>query len=414
MSVAIVGWWAAGLMCAAALLEWRYDQKVFLFDRNPHLGAKVIISWWGRCNITTWFYKRQDLKNKYPNGWEFIQDALVSFWPRKIRAWFEDHWVTLKKEVDGRIFPVSDNGRDVVWAFDRLFSYHKNIHIRLRERVLDIKKDGDKFHITTNINIYQADKVVIATGWNAYRHTWSSGDGYDFAMKLWHSITKLGPSLTSFETKDKKLHELSWISFPNSRIITQDNQKFDGPLLLTHFGITWPMVFAFSAHIPFVNIDKNNPLIIKWMPNNDISYEKWIEILQDRHDNSPHKQINTVLKNYFPTRFIEFIMCKIDVNPTQIVWSFGKNLFKSIAQALGNWITVDIVWRRNGDEFVTSWWIPTKEINPKTMESLLCSWLYFWWEIMDIDWVTWGYNLTSSWATWKLAWTNIITATDKL
>lgn len=414
MSVAIIGGWAAGLMCGAALLESGYSDDIFLLDKNPHLWAKVIISWWWRCNVTTGFYKRQDLKNKYPHGWEFVQEALINFWPRKIRSWFEDHGVPLKQEPDRRVFPVSDDGRDVVWAFDRLFSYHDNIHIKLRERVLDIKKDGDKFHITTNINIYQADKVVIATGWNAYRHTWSSGDGYDFAMKLWHSITKLGPSLTSFETKDKKLHELSWISFPNSRIITQDNQKFDGPLLLTHFGITWPMVFAFSAHIPFIKIDKQSPLEIKLIPDNQIWYEKWINILQEWAKSSPHKQINTLLRYHLPSRFVDQIISNQKISPELPLSKCTKEIFKAIAHTLWDGIDMKIIWRRNGDEFVTSWWIPTKEINPKTMESLLCSWLYFWWEIMDIDWVTWGYNLTSSWATWKLAWTNIITATDKL
>lgn len=403
MSVAIIWWGAAGLMCAATLLESWYNQEIFLFDKNPHLWAKVIISGWGRCNVTTWFYKKQDLKDKYPNGWDFIQNAIAQFGPRKIRAWFEDHGVWLKQEQDGRVFPISDDGRDVVWAFDRLFSYHQNIHIKLKERVSSIKKSGWWFDIETDRGNYRADKVVLTTWWNAYRHTWSSGDGYAFAQELWHSITNLWPSLTSFETREKNLHELSWISFSNAKIIIQDNQRFEWPMLLTHFGITWPMVFAFSAHIPFVKISKEDPFVIKWIPNSHISYEKWMEILQDGVKLSPHKQLNNILRSYLPTRLVDLIISDLHIDPTTSLSRCTKDIFKKISQSLGHGIVIHIIWRRNGDEFVTSGWVPTHEIDSQTMQSAICSGLYFGWEIMNIDGVTWGYNLTSSWSTGRLA-----------
>jgi len=403
MSVAIIWWGAAGLMCAATLLESGYDQDIFLFDKNPHLGAKVIISWGGRCNVTTWFYKRQDLKSKYPNGRDFIQDALVGFGPRKIRSRFEEHQVPLKQENDGRIFPVSNNGKDVVGAFEKLYEKHKNISTKLKERVETITKQWDGFLVTSNVGEYSVDKVVITTGGNAYRHTGSSGDGYAFALELWHTITDLGPSLTSFETEEKDFHELSGISFPDSRIVIKDGRKFDGPSLLTHFGITGPMVFAFSAFIPFQTVSKEEPLEIKWIPDHKMSYDKWMEVLQQGVKQYSQKQLNTFLKQYFPLRFVDLIIDNYGLPPMQVMGKYTKEMFKIVAQTLGNWITFHISWRRNWDEFVTSGWVPTSEINPKTMESLLCPGLYFAGEIMDVDGITWGYNLTSSWVTGRLA-----------
>lgn len=412
MSVAIIWWGAAGLMCAATLLESGYDQDIFLFDKNPHLGAKVIISWGGRCNVTTGFYKRQDLKSKYPNGRDFIQDALVGFGPRKIRAWFDKHGVPLKQEADGRIFPVSNNGKDVVGAFEKLFSEHKNIFTKLKEKVETIEKIKDtswdeKFLVTTNIEAYTVDKVVITTWGNAYRHTGSNGDGYAFAQALWHSITDLGPSLTSFETEEKHFHELSGISFPNARIVIKDGRKFDGPLLLTHFGITGPMVFAFSAFIPFQKVSKEEPLEIKWIPDSKMNYDQRMEVLQNGVKEFSQKQINTFLKQYFPQRFVDLIIENYGLPPLQVMGKYTKEMFKIIAQTFGNWIPLHITGRRNGDEFVSSGWVPTSEINPETMESLLCPGLYFGGEIMDVDGITWGYNLTSSWATGRLAGVSI-------
>lgn len=407
MSVGIIWWGAAGLMCAATLLEWWYDQDIFLFDKNPHLWAKVIISWWWRCNVTTWFYKRQDLKDKYPHGRDFVQDAIINFWPRKIKNWFQSHGVPLKQEPDERIFPVSDDGKDVVWVFERLFSAYPHIFTKLREKVIDIKKNGTRYEIITDKESYTVDKVVLTTGGNAYRHTGSTWDGYAFAQGLGHTITRLWPSLTSFQTEEKNLHALSGISFQDARIITPDHQKFDGPILLTHFGITWPMVFALSAHIPFVEINKTHPLIVKWIPDNKISYDKWMEILHDAAVLSPSKQINTFLRQYFPSRFIEVILEDNKIHSTHPIWRSTKEIFKKLSHTLGHGLELHIIGRRAGDEFVTSGGIPTQEINPKTMESLICPGLYFWWEIMDIDGITWGYNLTSSRATGRLAWESI-------
>lgn len=123
------------MMAAAALLESGYTDDIFLFDKNPHLGAKVIISGGGRCNVTTSFYKKEILKTKYPRGRDLIEYAIGQFGPKKMYQWFEQHGVPLKIEKDGRVFPVSNNGKDVVAVFERMFESSPNVHLRLGEKI---------------------------------------------------------------------------------------------------------------------------------------------------------------------------------------------------------------------------------------------------------------------------------------
>lgn len=116
---------------------------------------------------------------------------------------------------------------------------------------------------------YEVNQLVLATGGNAYRHTGSTGDGYAFAQSLGHSITALGPSLNSFQTNHEWMHALSGISFPQSALIAKDGKQFTGPFLLTHFGITGPVVFAFSAYTSFESIEANHPLLVKRKPDRE-------------------------------------------------------------------------------------------------------------------------------------------------
>jgi predicted flavoprotein YhiN len=67
-----------------------------------------------------------------------------------------------------------------------------------------------------------------------------------------------------------------------------------------------------------------------------------------------------------------------------------------------------VVKRRPGDEFVPAGGVVTDEVDTKTMESKLCPWLYFAWEVLNVDGVTGGYNLQASRATWRLAGQSIL------
>src|SRR5690348_14521582 len=129
--IAVVGGGAAGMMAAATIAEERPGARVTLFERNPRLGAKVIISGGGRCNVTTGVVDVREVLTRYPRGARWLRFAMHAFPPAAAMAWFGAHGVPLKTEPDLRVFPVSDNGRDVVAAFERVFAGGP-VEVRLR------------------------------------------------------------------------------------------------------------------------------------------------------------------------------------------------------------------------------------------------------------------------------------------
>lgn len=178
-------------------------------------------------------FKKQELLAKYTRGAEFLDYACTVFGPRKVRTWFEEHGVPLKEEDDRRVFPVSDDGKDIVGVFETLF-LQKNVEVRYKESVQSVVptvcSDGScrgGFQLTTSKEILHVDSVVLTTGGEAFSHTGSTGDGYAFARACGHTITPLGPSLNSFLTDEKWLHDLSGISFPQA--VLKRNGKNAGP-----------------------------------------------------------------------------------------------------------------------------------------------------------------------------------------
>lgn len=404
--IAIIGAGAAGLMAAATILESKNasDYEVHLFEKNNKLGAKVIISGGGRCNVTTGVRNPQKLLQNYTRGAEFLKAALSKFTPEMVYNWFEEHGVPLKMEADLRAFPVSNDGNDIVQIFAELFSKH-NVHIHFKEPVTDIKKENSDFHITTKIDSYLFDKVIITTGGNAYRRTGSTGDGYTFAQNLGHSITELGPSLNSFMTKEIWPHELSGLAFKNAQL-KYEKIKVTGPFLFTHFGISGPVTFSLSSNISFKEISKESPLQISFMPDASKHFDIWDKELQNLVNTSPKKQIKTLLSTLFPERFIQILFQLSSVPATTKASEISKKDRQLIARFLSGELILTLIARRPGDEFVTAGGVSTDEINSQTMESKICAGLFFAGEIINIDGVTGGFNLQSSWATGRLAGKN--------
>lgn len=383
-------------MSAAIIAEYG-SHEIHLFEKNSRLWAKVLISGWWRCNVTTGYIKKQELQKKYIRGRDFLQHSIWQFWPRKMRQWVEAHGVPLKCEDDMRVFPQSDNGGDVVGIFEKIFR-EKKVRIHFKEWVNSLEKKENMFIVTTKEWVYTFDKVVVTTGWNAYAHTWSTGDGYELVKPLGHTTTPLWPSLNSFLVQEERIKTLSWISFSNAQI-SYPKAKVVGPVLLTHFWTSGPAVFAFSAHSSFEQIEKIHPLHVLLVPQAERNTEWRTRRLNEFSQNSPKKQINTILSFEFPDRFAEALLQAIHIPLEKKIADLSREEKLLISKTLGEGIPLSLIARRPGDEFVTAWWINTDEVNSKTMESLICPWLYFAGEVLNVDGVTWWYNLQASWST---------------
>jgi len=404
MRVAIIGAGAAGLMCAATLQETDATTEIFLIERNDGLGKKVIISGGGRCNVTTGILDVKTVLKNFPRGAKFLTSAMFAFPPQAVYDWFESHGVKLKTQDDLRVFPVSDDGHDIVRVFESLFRMSQ-VHVQLKTHVVRVEKRADQFVIYTKDHDIPllVDKLVLTTGGQAYRHTGSTGDGYAFASELGHTITPLAPSLNAFFTREKWPAEISGLSFEQAKITAKNGKgvHFTGPFLFTHKGVSGPAVFALSSLVAFQRYDAQQPLEIAI----DLFPDQTVEELQQRFQalisQNHHKQFKSVLALLIAKSLSEILMRELGILQTQP----ASQLSKKDRDRVTDWlkaVPLTVIARGAGDEFVTAGGVKLSEVDPSTMESKVCPGLYFAGELLDIDGFTGGFNLQASWATGHL------------
>lgn len=429
-TIAIIGAGAAGLMTAATILEHAEDREyqIHIFEKNKTPGNKIIISWGGRCNVTTSITDKKILATKYTRGWDFIRKAMGKLSPAKTYEWFEHHGVPLKTQADMRVFPVSDDGYDVVEVFEKVFAkYRDKIVIHYGEGVTSITNyEWRNYELTTSKWVYQADILVITTGGNAYSHTGSTGDGYAFARALGHTVTTLWPSLSSFLTSESWTHTLSGLAFENAKIswsrhseerriqdpgtldpsYRQDDgsmgrvRSLSGPILLTHFWLSGPLAFMYSSGIAWDKLDKNTPKTIHLSPITDMGMDMWDEFLKKEFSLHPKKTIITILSEKLARRFVEGFVSEFfsHISDTYVS-SVSKTDRLRIAELLWNWLPITLIERRPGDEFVTAGWVDTDELDAETMESKIQKDLYFAGEVLNVDGYTGGFSLQICWSS---------------
>lgn len=409
MKIAIIGAGAAGMMAAAAIVESGADVQVVIIDRNPVMGRKVMISGGGRCNVTTGVRPLRNVFEYYPRGARFLRTAFHQFPPEKVYEWFEAHGVPLKIEEDLRVFPQSDNGEDVVGVFVQMFR-EAGVEVLLKRAMKSIVQNADGgFVIRVEHNKEEqeivADKVIFATGGQAYRHTGSVGDGYTFAESLGHSVTALGPSLNALHIAEEWPKQMSGISFERATLHAKsatEEYEFTGPFVLTHQGISGPAVFALSALIAFEKFDKAKPLnfFIDFAP--DKTQEDLRGFFAQHTEAHPKQLCVHSLQEYVPKRIaqVAFEQLSIPLERTNVEVS------KKDKNRLVEWIKrspLHVIGRGAGSEFVTAGGVELSEVNPNTMESRITPGVYFAGEILNVDGFTGGFNLQASWAAGRLA-----------
>jgi predicted Rossmann fold flavoprotein len=402
--IAVIGGGAAGIMAATRIMELQGENEVFLIERNNVLGKKVLISGGGRCNLTTGLSDLKEVLQKYPRGARFLRTCLHSFPPTALIEWMEEHGVPLKTEADQRVFPESDNGKDVVDAFQKVLK-QSGANIFFETTLKSITKQDKKFVLNfEERETLEVDKVILCAGGQAYRHTGSSGDGYSFAESLGHSITDLGPSLNAFLLAEKWPQNLSGLSFKQVTLTFRGQEKFSfkGGTMFTHKGVTGPGIFALSALAAYENFDQNSPakLGIDFFPEQN--HEQLQQSFYEKLEKNPKKVFSKILKSFIPKSFAEELCAQLEIPTSKLCSEFKKKDLNKIIDALKN-LPLTIIGRVAGGEFVTAGGVNLTEVNPKTMESKLCPGLYFGGEILNYDGFTGGFNLQAAWSTGRLA-----------
>ncbi len=404
MKIAVIGGGPAGMMAAASAAMG--GASVLLIEKNNFLGKKLRITGKGRCNITN-SAEIQEFINNIPVNGKFMHSAFYAFDNNDITELLKRYGVETKIERGGRIFPVSDNAKDVV---DALKKYVKDSGARaIQGTVTEILKteNGFKIKVKEKGNI-TCDKVILATGGASYPQTGSTGDGYRFAKSLGHEIIPPKPSLVPLVTEGTLANRLMGLSLKNIAIkITDEKGKkvYEdfGEMLFTHYGVSGPVILSASSHLrDFEN--KNYILSIDLKPAlDDEALDK--RILRDFEKEQNRDFINS-LDALLPQKLIPVIVSLSGIPERKKVRDITRAERLKLVESIKK-LTLKIKGTRPvAEAIITSGGINVKEINPKTMESKIVPGLYFAGEIIDVDAYTGGFNLQIAYSTGYLAGEN--------
>ena len=399
--IAVLGGGAAGFFAAIACAE-RLGRTgtVTLFEATPHLLAKVRISGGGRCNVTHACFEPAELVKKYPRGGRELLGAFHRFQPRDTIEWFAARGVATKTEEDGRMFPTTDDSATIVDCLMSAAS-RAGVNIRVSTPVRGVIKEGETFRLTLgNGSVEEFERVIVATGGN------KSSGGLAIAESFGHSIVPPVPSLFTFHITDQRLTDLAGISVENV-VVTAPGTKLrtDGPVLITHAGLSGPGILKLSAWGAREFADRNYafPIAINWVPPH--TRDSLLKSLSVVREQNARKQVTTFSPVAMPQRLWERFVVAAGL-PATTPWAHVGNasLLALAAQLTAAEFKVDGKSMFK-DEFVTCGGVKLSEVDFKTMESRRCVGLHFAGEVLDIDGVTGGFNFQNAWTTGHLAGT---------
>ncbi len=383
----VIGGGAAGFFAA---INSPKGTKTIILEKNRAPLQKVKVSGGGRCNVTHHCFEPEKLIENYPRGKEFLLEPFRRFGPSDTINWFSERGVSIKKEQDGRMFPVTDSSQTIIDCFQKELS-KKNIELRASTKVLSFSKEEDCWQVSLeNEEKLETKNLLIATGgdkaiWNQLR-----------SLNL--SIVEPVPSLFTFQIQDKFLHELSGTSFESSTVKTKGFRS-SGPMLITHWGLSGPAVLKLSAFAAreLANQNYSFTITVDWLA--EISTEKIVEELRRYQTENPKKKVRSLSVFGLSKRFWEYICNESSVGEFQNWSETGKKHFRKISENLKKKVFHVEGKTTFKEEFVTAGGVCLSEIDPNSFMVNKYPGLYLAGEVMDIDAVTGGFNFQAAWTS---------------
>ena len=402
--VAVVGAGAAGLaasiFAAEAAAKGDRAQRIVVLDGMKTIGAKILVSGGGRCNVTHEVVTPTD----YFGNRRIIKNVLAAFSVEQTVKWFASLGVALKREETGKLFPVTDKARSILTALvDRC--HELGVVIYPDHRVTDIvpltgfEAGFALHHIHGTL---QAKKVILATGGRSIPKSGSDGFGYELARRMSHRVTATVPALVPLVLDDRIFHKtLSGLSHQVEVTTVVKGHKVDsrtGSLLWTHFGISGPVVMD-ASRFWTLGHEQGEPVEVygNFLPGQTQEQAKsWF--MKQAIDN-PRRSVLKTWGQQIPERFAEALCSHVECDPKTAVAQLPRKDRDRLLAALTKFkfpVSHDRGW--NYAE-VTAGGVPLEEINFRTMESKLVPGLYLIGEILDCDGRIGGFNFQWAWST---------------
>ncbi|TXE19338.1 NAD(P)/FAD-dependent oxidoreductase [Psychroserpens burtonensis] len=387
--IIIVGGGAAGFFAAINVAEQNPKLKVALLERGKSGLQKVKISGGGRCNVTHAEFIPSELVRNYPRGEKELLGPFHQFMTGDTIQWFEDRGVALKIEDDGRMFPVTNSSQTIIDCFLKEAQKHK-VDILYNHALKSIIHSGKDWLLETSQGEFSATKLMLATG--------SNPKIWKLLEQLGHTISQAVPSLFTFDIKDERIKDIPGVVALDVEVkVVDSNLWSEGPLLITHVGMSAPAILKLSAFgaIELAKRDYDFEIEVNFIKQ---SLDDCIEQLKTLKHNLAKKIVLKSAQFELPKRLWQ----KLVLASQMTIETRWADLTKFQIEQLASQLT-KAVFHVTGkstfkEEFVTAGGVNLKEVNFKTFESRLHENLYFAGEILNIDAITGGFNFQNAWS----------------
>ena len=401
----VVGGGAAGMM--AAITAARLGTDVCLVERNPKVGRKLYITGKGRCNVTN-HCSPQELLFATPRNGKFLYSAAERTPPSWVEEFFAALGVPLKVERGNRVFPVSDRAADII---DALFRELKRLGVPIlqgRVSALDCREGavcGVELGEEKARTGLACQAIILATGGLSYPATGSTGDGYEFARALGHTVVEPRPSLVPLEVPGEDCPRMQGLALKNVQL-TVKNQKGkavfreQGELLFTHFGLSGPLVLSASAHMRDFAKDRYRCHIDLKPALDEATLDARLvrELTQ-----GANRDMDNLMGALLPRLMIPVVLERAGIPGEKKAHDLTRGERRRLLEQLKDF-ALDISGPRPvAEAIVTSGGVKVGEVDPRTMASKKVRGLFFAGELLDVDAYTGGFNLQIAWATGRAA-----------
>ena len=390
----VIGGGASGFFCAVNAARMNPQLKVMIIEKTGKLLSKVRVSGGGRCNVTHACFDIEEMSRNYPRGRHFVKKTFNQFFTTDTIQWFEKRGVKLKTETDGRIFPVTDSSQTVIdCLLKEAVKYH--VEIMLHAEVINILQLENYFELKlSNSRLLTSDYLCIASG------GYPKSSMYNWLAGLGHSLEEPAPSLFTFNLPGHPITKLMGVSVENARVkIAGSKPEQQGPVLITHWGLSGPVVLKLSAWgaSALKKVNWEFGIIVNWLP--EYKEQELLEKFQQlRFEMARQKICN---KNPFglPQRLWEFLLSCSQID-TEKRWADipskeANRLIKNLCVCEFN-IRGKTTYK---EEFVTAGGIKLSELDANTMMSKKAPGLFFAGEVLDVDGITGGFNFQHAWTS---------------
>ncbi|MBX9733225.1 MAG: NAD(P)/FAD-dependent oxidoreductase [Chitinophagaceae bacterium] len=394
----VIGGGAAGFFCAVNAARLNPQLQVTILEKTDKLLSKVKVSGGGRCNTTHDCREVPALIKKYPRGNHFLKKTFYQFAVTQTIEWFKARGVLLHTEADGRMFPTTNSSQTIIHCLLKEADTYQVV-IQTKTAVTGIEKRNTEFLIhTSRESTLSADYICIATG------GYPKENMFDWIKALGHTIIPPVPSLFTFNMPGHAITKLMGVSVPHAIIkISGTKLKEEGPVLITHWGLSGPAVLKLSAWGARELADKQYhfSIIVNWL--GDTTEQELREQWTDYRMNYASQKMFSKNPFTLPNRLWEYFLGVAGIDETT-KWAELKSAQQQRLIQLLVAYPFDIHGKTTfKEEFVTCGGISLQDIDPQTMMSKKMNNLFFAGEVTDVDGVTGGFNFQHAWTSGWIA-----------